>query len=248
MSTLSSTILEPLDQPNAESGECPICLRPIAKPHKCKTLYGVKVCRKCRNGFANRRQAAYLVDCVLYAFASYFIVGGVGGFVFHASVRAQPNSIVTATSAQQRDLGLVLIGIVSWVIMPGLFLLKDAVRGRSPGRLLFGVQVVNVDSREPISIGPSIKRNLCLMIPYIGFIGVVLTMMKGQRWGDRWAKTMVIWRKYATRVPFCRVDRFCRECGYDLTGNTSGRCPECGVEISHSPAVLVPQMTLEPYQ
>lgn len=21
---------------------------------------------------------------------------------------------------------------------------------------------------------------------------------------------------------------FCRECGYDLTGNTSGRCPECG--------------------
>jgi hypothetical protein len=20
----------------------------------------------------------------------------------------------------------------------------------------------------------------------------------------------------------------CRECGYDLTGNTSGRCPECG--------------------
>ena len=25
----------------------------------------------------------------------------------------------------------------------------------------------------------------------------------------------------------------CRECGYDLTGNTSGRCPECGWELSH---------------
>lgn len=24
------------------------------------------------------------------------------------------------------------------------------------------------------------------------------------------------------------VDGFCFECGYDLTGNTSGRCPECG--------------------
>ena len=23
----------------------------------------------------------------------------------------------------------------------------------------------------------------------------------------------------------------CRECGYDLTGNTSGRCPECGWEL-----------------
>ncbi len=25
----------------------------------------------------------------------------------------------------------------------------------------------------------------------------------------------------------------CRECGYDLTGNTSGRCPECGWESTH---------------
>ena len=24
----------------------------------------------------------------------------------------------------------------------------------------------------------------------------------------------------------------CRECGYDLTGNTTGRCPECGLEIA----------------
>ncbi|MFO0973029.1 MAG: hypothetical protein U1A27_06275 [Phycisphaerae bacterium] len=25
------------------------------------------------------------------------------------------------------------------------------------------------------------------------------------------------------------ADGGCRECGYDLTGNASGRCPECGV-------------------
>jgi hypothetical protein len=24
---------------------------------------------------------------------------------------------------------------------------------------------------------------------------------------------------------------YCRRCGYDLTGNVSGRCPECGTEI-----------------
>lgn len=24
------------------------------------------------------------------------------------------------------------------------------------------------------------------------------------------------------------VPGFCRKCGYDLTGNASGRCPECG--------------------
>ncbi len=25
----------------------------------------------------------------------------------------------------------------------------------------------------------------------------------------------------------------CRECGYNLTGNASGRCPECGWELNH---------------
>jgi hypothetical protein len=25
--------------------------------------------------------------------------------------------------------------------------------------------------------------------------------------------------------------RSCRKCGYDLTGNVTGRCPECGQEI-----------------
>ena len=25
---------------------------------------------------------------------------------------------------------------------------------------------------------------------------------------------------------------FCTRCGYDLTGNTSGRCPECGTALS----------------
>jgi hypothetical protein len=24
----------------------------------------------------------------------------------------------------------------------------------------------------------------------------------------------------------------CQTCGYDLTGNESGRCPECGVEVT----------------
>jgi hypothetical protein len=26
---------------------------------------------------------------------------------------------------------------------------------------------------------------------------------------------------------------YCRECGYDLTGNVSGVCPECGTPIHH---------------
>src|ERR1043166_499316 len=45
-------------------------------------------------------------------------------------------------------------------------------------------------------------------------------------------------RKRARYLPHC-----CQSCGYDLTGNTSGRCPECGTFI---PATL--QVTCEKCQ
>jgi hypothetical protein len=31
----------------------------------------------------------------------------------------------------------------------------------------------------------------------------------------------------------CSADPTCRECGYNLTGNVSGICPECGAEVEH---------------
>ena len=39
------------------------------------------------------------------------------------------------------------------------------------------------------------------------------------------------------------VQPTCRHCGYNLTGNTSGRCPECGTSLS-SPAPPVPQVLM----
>ena len=35
------------------------------------------------------------------------------------------------------------------------------------------------------------------------------------------------WRDRRKRIP-----GFCRRCDYDLTGNTSGVCPECGLEVT----------------
>jgi len=40
--------------------------------------------------------------------------------------------------------------------------------------------------------------------------------------------TLLLWRRDRRRPR----PGFCRRCDYDLTGNTTGRCPECGLEIA----------------
>lgn len=119
-----------------------------------------------------------------------------------------------------------------------VFACKDAVGGRSPGKWIFGLQVVDAQTREPIGWKQSLKRNLLavifFLVPYVGILVLIIiciTMMEGRHWGDKWAKTEIVWLKHATRPPFAPDNRYCRVCGYDLTGNVSGRCPECGTEI-----------------
>lgn len=40
--------------------------------------------------------------------------------------------------------------------------------------------------------------------------------------------TILLWLPAKVAPPSGR----CRSCGYDLTGNVSGRCPECGREVA----------------
>lgn len=46
-------------------------------------------------------------------------------------------------------------------------------------------------------------------------------------WGVAAALTLIMWRPDRPRFP----SGHCQRCGYDLTGNVSGRCPECGTRI-----------------
>ncbi len=63
--------------------------------------------------------------------------------------------------------------------------------------------------------------------------------------GFMWIAQKVQASKVATYL-WAELDRACLSCGYDLTGNTSGTCPECGSPVPSSPATPTPVRTPPP--
>jgi len=206
---------------NAElsnEAQCPICDRQV-RAKAMRKLYEVPVCKKCRNAFANRRQGAYLLD-VLLLYVLSMLFGAALGLMFP---EVFDQGLETAGSA-------VFYLAYMWLFLPILFALKDGFRGYSPGKWLLGVRVVDRETLEPIGFGRALKRNLCFIVPFAPLV-ILVRMIKGRRWGDGWANTLVVWTKHAHRVPFDKRGILCLGCGYDLTGNVSGRCPECGLPL-----------------
>jgi uncharacterized RDD family membrane protein YckC/predicted RNA-binding Zn-ribbon protein involved in translation (DUF1610 family) len=213
------------DAPSSVEGvhfSCPICGREIKRPHKAKKLYDFRVCKRCLNRFASRRQAAMIIDFLLLLV--------IPSTALEEWAEAQFGAPPTA-SALISYLGFDWpAGFVTAWIFPLIWYAKDGFNGMSLGKWLCGVQVVDVNTRAPIGFLQSFKRNVVFLVPFSALI-VLLTMMKGRRWGDTWAKTAVIWRKYAHKAPFDPRGIYCTGCGYNLTGNVTGRCPECFTPI-----------------
>lgn len=194
---------------------CPLCEK-AHREKSFKRLYGVRVCKGCVHSFANRRQGAYLIDWFVYFIACFILLSIV--------------EVVFPDIASLLNIGTPSWYIFNLLISPLMFCLKDGFAGHSPGKWLTGVQVVDETTLEPISFSRSLKRNLITLVPLSPLL-MSVQLIKGHRAGDTWASTKVIWKKYRHRVPFDMRGVACLGCGYDLTGNTSGRCPECGLEI-----------------
>jgi uncharacterized RDD family membrane protein YckC len=208
---------------------CPLCRkRPLAK----KT-YGHDVCKKCFYRFANARQIAYLIDAILVTVINlslgrlidYFLVAG------------------GATAA----VAMIVSYAYSFTAI-SLFICKDGFSGYSPGKWLMGVQVLDDQTMKPIGFFPSFKRNLFILIgvvPFGIFVSSILMLVvayqdpKGYRFGDGFAKTRVIWKKFAHLPVFGGNALVCESCGYELKGNLSGTCPECGTLVSERNRALL---------
>jgi uncharacterized RDD family membrane protein YckC len=83
---------------------------------------------------------------------------------------------------------------VGVVLALGYELLRDGFfGGRSLGKKLMGLKVVNTKTGKPCSIKDSILRNITLFIPVVNLIEIVMPFIdaEGLRFGDKLAGTKV---------------------------------------------------------
>jgi len=73
------------------------------------------------------------------------------------------------------------------------FVLLQRRDGRSPGKRLCGIRVVDADGRVP-STAALVRRSVPLLLEWISVFALIgiLTSERRQRFGDRWAGTYVV--------------------------------------------------------
>jgi uncharacterized RDD family membrane protein YckC len=205
----------------AHVDSCPFCEQPMGD--KRKLLYGHPVCRKCYFAFANRRQIAFVLDRVVWFIPMMVLTFGCIAIVQAMGQKLTPD-VVRAVDMLQWPTYIV-------------FLVKDGFWGYSPGKWVCGVQTIDKKTREPAGFWASLKRNLPVFIPIVPLV-IAYQLQNGKRMGDGWANTMVIWKKYEKSRVFA-PEGCCEACGYDLHGNVTGVCPECGTAVSVANSGLV---------
>lgn len=96
---------------------------------------------------------------------------------------------------------LSLIPIVGWIGSIAYALLKDSLpflNGQSLGKKAMNIRVVKADTQQPITndYGTNAIRAVSLMIPIFGIIDALMVFSESkQRFGDRWANTIVVKEK-----------------------------------------------------
>ena len=77
-------------------------------------------------------------------------------------------------------------------------LLRDAIKGQSIGKFLFGLVVISLETGRPSALAGSVRRNALLLLPGANIVaifleaGTVVRDPQGQRLGDRLAQTQVV--------------------------------------------------------
>jgi uncharacterized RDD family membrane protein YckC len=127
---------------------------------------------------SGRRYAAHLIDWIV--FVVLFVVALL-------IVAMLPDS-----TAGDVALAVVLVGGLT-AGQVAYFVLLQRRHGRTPGKALAGIRVVDAAGNTP-STGALVRRTLPLLIEYFYVIALIgmLTSPYRQRFGDRWGETYVV--------------------------------------------------------
>ncbi len=155
----------------ANNGINTICGMCGSQSNSMKELYNDDVCRRCHRQYISRRQAAFLLDLLIYRGLATF-------------------ALIWSTKIIGESLAPFLF-MFSFVPI----LLKDGTKGVSIGKLVAGLKTIDFTTKEPCGIGKSILRNIILYVPFMLIIELIF-IQNGKRLGDRMVNTRVVWNKY----------------------------------------------------
>src|SRR4030043_13601 len=150
-----------------------------------------------------RRLVAYLIDntiiCILFfvlfliAVMAFFIGGASGEESGWIADLADPTKISSA---------VIFIRLFFLVLTIGYFTYFHGTTGRTPGKMLLGLQVIN-DDGTPLSFGTAFLRAVGYLVSgailNLGFIWAAFDKRK-QSWHDKIAGTVVIIREEQTQT------------------------------------------------
>jgi uncharacterized RDD family membrane protein YckC len=176
---------------------CPLCNSPLEL--STKVLYNFRVCEKCHQDFALRRVLANFLDQMLLSFAGFIL-----GFVI--IIAAAIIGGVAGAATGNEDFGgrlAVFVWVLMLLVVVFFAIAEDGFSGYSPMKYVMGLQVIDSTTGRPAGFLDAFKRNLALNIPFMPLYALFQLMGKdGIRVGDRWARTKVVWKKYADLDPF----------------------------------------------
>jgi uncharacterized RDD family membrane protein YckC len=136
-----------------------------------KKLYDDDVCKSCHRQYISRRQAAFLLDLIIYR--------GIATVILIWMVMLTSESLA----------------LYAMILSCFPILIKDGTKGVSIGKLVAGLRTVDFSTKQPCGFGKSILRNIILYIPLMLLIELVF-IQDGKRLGDRIVNTRVVWNKY----------------------------------------------------
>jgi len=144
-----------------------------------------------------RRLGAYTVDCTIIFFI-FIILASIASLAFFSGVISGNSKNFIADLADPTRFSSIMI--LTWLFFISFniayFTYFYGTTGRTPGKMLFGLQVVSTEG-APISFGIAFLRAVGYFVSgifYLGFIWIAFDKRK-QGWHDKIAGTVVIIRE-----------------------------------------------------